>query len=85
MTTLEEAGKTAVVVVRDSEVLGVVAVRDEPRPDAAAGIAALGRLGVECVMLTGDNRRTGEAIAKGLGLFVRSDLLPGTSWPRSAC
>ncbi|TXN07929.1 cadmium-translocating P-type ATPase [Methylobacterium sp. WL103] len=74
---LEEAGKTAVVVVRDGEALGVVAVRDEPRPDAQAGVAALRRLGVECVMLTGDNRRTGEAIAKGLGLSVRADLLPG--------
>lgn len=73
---LEEAGKTAVVVVRDGEALGVVAVRDEPRQDAAAGVAALRRLGVECVMLTGDNRRTGEAIAKGLGLSVRADLLP---------
>ncbi|KQQ13826.1 ATPase [Methylobacterium sp. Leaf121] len=76
VTTLEEAGKTAIVVVRDGEALGALAVRDEPRPDAAAGIAALRRLGVECVMLTGDNRRTGEAIAKGLGLSVRADLLP---------
>ncbi|KQP51113.1 ATPase [Methylobacterium sp. Leaf111] len=76
VAALEEAGKTAVVVVRDEEALGVVAVRDEPRPDAAAGIAALRGLGVECVMLTGDNRRTGEAIARGLGLSVRADLLP---------
>jgi Cd2+/Zn2+-exporting ATPase len=74
---LEEAGKTAVIVVRDGEALGAIAVRDEPRPDAGAGIAALRRLGVECVMLTGDNRRTGAAIAKGLGLSVRADLLPG--------
>ncbi|HJE22876.1 MAG TPA: cadmium-translocating P-type ATPase [Methylorubrum populi] len=77
VASLEEAGKTAVIVVRDGEALGVIAVRDEPRRDAGAGIAALRELGVECVMLTGDNRRTGEAIAKGLGLSVRADLLPG--------
>ncbi len=76
VATLEEAGKTAVVVVRDGEAIGAIAVRDEPRPDATAGIAALRRLGVECVMLTGDNGRTGEAIAKTLGLSVRADLLP---------
>jgi Cd2+/Zn2+-exporting ATPase len=73
---LEEAGKTAVIVVRDGEALGAIAVRDEPREDAAVGIASLRRLGVECVMLTGDNRRTGEAIARSLGLSVRADLLP---------
>ena len=77
VATLEEAGKTAVIVVRDGEALGAIAVRDEPRPDAGAGVAALRRLGIECVMLTGDNRRTGEAIARDLGLTVLADLLPG--------
>ncbi|GJD94487.1 heavy metal translocating P-type ATPase [Methylobacterium iners] len=76
VTELEASGKTAVVVVRDGQVLGIVAVRDEPRPDAAAGIAALRAMGVDCVMLTGDNRRTGEAVAGGLGLDVRAELMP---------
>ena len=76
VAALEEAGKTAVIVVRDGEALGAIAVRDEPRQDATAAIASLRRLGVECVMLTGDNRRTGEAIARGLGLTARADLLP---------
>ncbi|MCB4806412.1 Cd2+/Zn2+-exporting ATPase [Methylobacterium brachiatum] len=73
---LEASGKTVVIVIRGSEVLGAIAVRDEPRADAAAGIEALRKLGVRSVMLTGDNRRTGEAIATELGLDVKAELLP---------
>ncbi|MBX9931238.1 MAG: cadmium-translocating P-type ATPase [Methylobacterium sp.] len=73
---LEAAGKTTVVVLRDGKAVGIVAVRDEPRPDAADGIAALRAMGVDCVMLTGDNRRTGQAVAAQLGLDVRSELMP---------
>ena len=76
VAALEAAGKTAVVVLREGAVLGVLAMRDEPRPDAAEGIAALRRLGVEAVMLTGDNPRTGGAIAGALGLQVKAGLLP---------
>jgi len=76
VTRLEGEGKTAVVVVVDGATAGVLALRDEPRGDAAEGIAALSRLGVRSVMLTGDNARTGAAIAKGLGLDVRAELLP---------
>ena len=73
---LEAAGKTVVIVVRGAEALGAIAVRDEPRADAAAGISALRKLGVRSVMLTGDNRRTGEAVASELGLDVKAELLP---------
>ena len=73
---LEAGGKTVVIVVRGTEALGAIAVRDEPRADAAAGIAALRKLGVRSVMLTGDNRRTGEAVASELGLDVKAELLP---------
>ncbi len=73
---LEAGGKTVVIVVRGAEALGAIAVRDEPRADAAAGISALRKLGVRSVMLTGDNRRTGEAVASGLGLDVKAELLP---------
>ena len=73
---LEISGKTVVIVIRGTEALGAIAVRDEPRSDAAAGIAALRKLGVRSVMLTGDNRRTGEAVASELGLDVKADLLP---------
>lgn len=76
VTRLETEGKTAVVVLVDGAVAGVLALRDEPRADAAEGIAALSRLGIRSVMLTGDNARTGAAIAKGLGLDVKAELLP---------
>ena len=73
---LEAGGKTVVIVVRGAEALGAISVRDEPRADAAAGISALRKLGVRSVMLTGDNRRTGEAVASELGLDVKAELLP---------
>ncbi|MDE3747835.1 heavy metal translocating P-type ATPase [Methylobacterium komagatae] len=76
VAALEAGGKTVVIVVRGAEALGAIAVRDEPRADAAAGIAALRKLGVRSVMLTGDNRRTGEAVASELGLDVKAELLP---------
>jgi len=65
-----------VVVFAREGVLGVLALRDEPRGDAAAAVAALGRMGVASVMLTGDNERTGQAIASALGMDVRARLLP---------
>jgi len=73
---LEAEGKTVVVVLVDGAPLGLIAMRDEPREDASAGIAALRGLGVETVMLTGDNERTGRAIAGALGMDVRAGLLP---------
>ncbi|MCR0983100.1 heavy metal translocating P-type ATPase [Roseomonas populi] len=76
ITRLESEGKTAVVVVVGGAAAGVLALRDEPRGDAASGVAALTRLGVRSVMLTGDNARTGAAIAEGLGLDVKAELLP---------
>lgn len=73
---LESEGKTVAVVLGDGSAIGLVALRDEPRPDAASGIAALAALGVRPVMLTGDNRRTAEAIALSLGLDAKAELLP---------
>ena len=73
---LETAGKTVVLVLADSQPLGILALRDEPREDAATAVAALNRLGLSSVMLTGDNERTGRAIAADLGMEVRAHLLP---------
>jgi Cd2+/Zn2+-exporting ATPase len=73
---LEAEGKTVVVVAANDRALGLIALRDEPRHDAVAGIARLKALGVRGLMLTGDNRRTGDAIAKGLGLEAKTELLP---------
>ena len=69
-------GKTVSVLVEGEEVAGFIAMRDEPRSDAKAGIEALKAAGIEPVMLTGDNRLTAEAIGRDLGLAVRAELLP---------
>ena len=73
---LNEDGKSVSVLLADTEVMGVIAMRDEPRADVKAGLQALRDLGVSIVMLTGDNRRTADAVAKVLGIAVRSELLP---------
>ncbi|MFK4046214.1 heavy metal translocating P-type ATPase [Roseomonas mucosa] len=72
----ENQGKTVVVVSVEGAHTGLIAVRDQPRADAIAGIRALDALGVESVMLTGDNVRTGQAIAGTLGIKVQAGLLP---------
>lgn len=76
VSTLEGEGKTVVLVLSDGQPLGLLALRDEPRKDAAAGLADLRTLGIRPIMLTGDNRRAAEAVALALGLEVRSELLP---------
>ena len=73
----ESEGKTAVVLHDGQAPLGLLAVRDEPRDDARAALAELRALGIDTVMLTGDNARTGQAIARGLGIDVQAELLPG--------
>ncbi len=73
---LEGDGKTVVVVSEDKRTLGYIALRDEPRPDAAEGLKKLRDLGIQTVMLTGDNARTAKAIAGALGLEARAELLP---------
>ena len=76
VSALEVAGKTVVVVLTDGRPIGLIALRDEARADAAAAIDALKALGLSCVMLTGDNERAGGAIASALGMDVRAHLLP---------
>lgn len=73
---LHGEGKTVSVLVRENGPVGIIAMRDEPRADAYAGIQALKAAGIEPVMLTGDNRRAAEAIGKTLDLAVRANLLP---------
>ncbi|CAN7424194.1 heavy metal translocating P-type ATPase [Bosea sp. LjRoot9] len=76
IAALEAQGKTVVVVLEGEIVAGVIALRDEPRPDARAAIAELKALGLRAVMLTGDNRRTGEAIGGQLGIEVQAEMMP---------
>jgi Zn2+/Cd2+-exporting ATPase len=73
---LNSQGKTASVLLADNRLAGLIAMRDEPRDDAKEGLEALRKAGVKALMVTGDNRRTAEAIAAGLGIEPRAELLP---------
>lgn len=72
----EAQGKTVVAIHHDNKAIGIIALRDEPRSDAFPALEELRRLGIESFMLTGDNQRTGEAIANALGIRVKAELLP---------
>ena len=76
ITTLNDEGKTVSVLLAGDQVAGLIAMRDEPRPDAKEGLDALKKAGVSALMVTGDNRRTAQAIAAGLGIEPRAELLP---------
>ncbi len=65
---LEAEGKTALPVVVDGRVAGVVAVADTVKEGAVEAVAALRRLRLEPALLTGDNRRTAEAVARQVGI-----------------
>ena len=74
---LAKAGKTPLYFAEDGKLLGVVAVADTPKPTSAAAVAGFRRLGIDVVMLTGDNRRTAEAIGRELGVTqVIAEVLP---------
>jgi Cd2+/Zn2+-exporting ATPase len=76
IAALNAEGKTVSVVLARDGVAGYIAMRDEARPDAREALAALKADGIRTVMLTGDNRTTAEAVAAGLGIEARAELLP---------
>nr|WP_298968840.1 heavy metal translocating P-type ATPase [uncultured Halomonas sp.] len=80
IAVLEAQGKSvAVLIEAESEnerPLGLLALRDEPREDARQGLQALERLGVQAVMLSGDNARTVAAIGEQLGIEAEGELMP---------
>ncbi|WP_438750064.1 heavy metal translocating P-type ATPase [Pararhizobium sp. O133] len=76
ITALNDDGKTVSVLLIGGVLAGAIAMRDEPRADALAGLKALTDAGIRTVMLTGDNTRTATAIGKQLGIEVRAELMP---------
>ena len=75
---LQAEGKTVVWVAKGAQLLGIIAVADTLRPEAAATVKRLQKLGVEhIIMLTGDNEQTAQHIARQLGINeVYAELLP---------
>ncbi|MCK6838892.1 Zn(II)/Cd(II)/Pb(II) translocating P-type ATPase ZntA [Enterobacter asburiae] len=73
---LEQTGQTVVTVMQDGVAKGMLALRDTLRDDAKEAVAALHKLSVQGVILTGDNPRAAAAIAGELGLEFKAGLLP---------
>jgi Cu+-exporting ATPase len=77
MTRLESEGKTAMLVACDGTLAGIVAVADTLKPEAKEAVTALRREGIEVILLTGDNQRTAQAIAREVGIDrVIAEVLP---------
>lgn len=66
--SLAEQGKTPLFFAYDGKLLGTVAVADTIKEDGAAAIAELHKMGLEVIMLTGDNQRTADAVGKAAGV-----------------
>lgn len=77
MSKLEEEGKTAVLVALDDEAIGVVGVADTLKEFSKRAVEEFKKMGLEVIMITGDNKRTAEAIARELGIErVLAEVLP---------
>ncbi len=75
--TLAAQGKTPMYIALDSKLAGIIAVADVVKPGSAKAVKKLMEMGIEVAMITGDNRRTAEAIAKQVGITrVLSEVLP---------
>ena len=77
MVRLEGSGKTAMLIGLEHQLIGIVAVADILKPEAQEAISQLKGINVDVVMLTGDNQRTADSIAKQLGIDrVIAEVLP---------
>jgi Cu2+-exporting ATPase len=77
LAALQAEGKTAVLVAMNGQAVGLIAVADRVRASSREAIARLKALGIQVAMLTGDNRRTGEAVGRELGIErVFAEVLP---------
>jgi len=78
IASLEEEGKTVMVEALDGEAVGLIAVADTLKPSSKKAVEELKDMGLEVVMLTGDNERTAKAIAGQLGIeHVIAEVMPG--------
>jgi len=77
MEKLEEAGKTAMILTSETALLGLIAVADTIKPTSLETVQALEKRGISVYMITGDNRRTAEAIARLAGIKnILAEVLP---------
>lgn len=74
---LEDQGKTAMILSNNKEILGLIAVADTVKETSKEAVASLKKRGIEVYMITGDNRRTADAIAREVGIdHVLAEVLP---------
>ncbi|NIS94794.1 MAG: heavy metal translocating P-type ATPase [Nitrosopumilaceae archaeon] len=77
MEKLESEGKTAIMIAIDDKIQGIIAVADSLKPTSQMAISALKDLGIESIMITGDNEKTAKAIAKNVGIEkIIANVLP---------
>ena len=75
--TLEAEGKTAMFLAAGKQVIGLIAVADTLKESSGEAVAELQAMGIEVIMITGDNRRTAESIAQQAGInCIRAEVLP---------
>ncbi len=77
MSKLESEGKTVMIVAVDKKIVGLIAVADTIKETAREGVEALQKLGIDVIMITGDNQQTARAIANKVGIaHILSEVLP---------
>ncbi|MBE0523174.1 MAG: heavy metal translocating P-type ATPase [Methanosarcinales archaeon] len=77
MESLENDGKTAMLIAKDNEIIGIIAVADTLKEHSADAVGYLQKMGLTTIMITGDNHRTANAIARQLGIDrVLAEVLP---------
>ena len=77
LENLEQEAKTVVIIARNEKIIGLIAIADTLKEDSKEAVEKLKKAGIETVMITGDNKRTAEAIAKKLGIEkIFAEVLP---------
>ena len=76
MQKLENEGKTVILIAVNKKAIGIIAVADQLKDNSKEAVAELKKMGKEVIMLTGDNKRTANAIAEQLGIKAIAEVLP---------